>query len=87
MFEQNEINNIPARVVEDDNIMGIDFSQNYSSLLKNVRFNNKSNKYNLYSKSNDNQLYLIAQCIFNPIHTANHIFHEDGKKKTLDSLL
>ena len=58
-------------------------------MLKNYRFNNKrSHKYDLHSKTTiDNTPYLIAKDIFDPTYSTNHIYWNDRKKETLDSLL
>ena len=63
--------------------------QNKSNLPKNYRFNNqKEHNYNLRSKTKlNNTQYLIAQCVFDPIFMANHIYYEDEKKEILDFLL
>ena len=58
--------------------------QQHSNLPKNARFQNVGqHKYNLRSQSP----HLIAQHMFNPQHTANHIYKENGKKETIDSLI
>jgi len=66
-----------------------------SNLPKNLRFNNtKEHKYNLRSKphliqhthSNHNDQD-IAEYIFNPHFSDNHIYKSDGTKETIDTLL
>ena len=67
----------------------IDTLKNRSNLSKNYHFqNNVDHHYNLQS-INKAQLILdlIAQYMFNPTYMANHIFREDRKKETLNSLL
>ena len=54
---------------------------------KNIRFSNTTDhKYNLRSKSNPTPHH-IADMLYNVKHTIHHIYTEDGKKETVDSLI
>ena len=63
--------------------------QTHSNLPKNLRFqNNSQHNYRLRSTTKStNQPHLIAQHLFNITSAVYHIFREDGKKETIDSLL
>lgn len=71
---------------------------NPSSLPKNARFRNTAEySYLLRSGSKPNLILQhmrtnpteenIANCIFNPTHSANRIYKDDRMKETIDSLL
>ena len=65
------------------------------SLPKNERFQNTTNhQHGLRSRTHLIQHMhqnldetSIAECIFNPIFSINHICNKEGKKETIDSLL
>ena len=75
---------IPNIIPFNSDKISIDILQNYSNLPKNVRFQNEGNyKYNLQL----NSPVLILDYIFYSQYTTNHIYREDSKKETIDSLL
>ena len=84
IIETQEASTIPHRIPYHSDEVQVETLQQHSNLPKNVRFHNEGNhEYNLRSKSPA----LILDHIFQNYHTANHIYRDDGKKETIDSLL
>ena len=83
-FSDDELD-VPQDSQEVPNISPIATIQNHSNQTKNIRFKNTNqHKYNLRSKQKPTH---IAQQIFDPSYSINHIYTSDGKKETIDSLL
>ena len=92
-YDKNEIDISPSQ----RNLTNIPISrlQISSTLPKNSRFNNKiDHRYNLRSQphliqhiSSNPTEEEIADRLFNPIYSINHIYNAEGKKETIDSLL
>ena len=75
---------IPHRIPFHRDEIQVETLQQHSNLPKNVRFRNDGDhKYNLRSKSPA----LILDHISQHHLIANHIYRDDGKKETIDSLL
>ena len=79
----------PNIVLFNHNKITIAVLQNPNNLPKNSRFHNKGlHKYNLRSSTEPPTYpYLIAQHMFDINYSTNHIFTEDRKRETIDSLL
>ena len=96
-YEQSEIEDVlsPRVTVSKDAEVPVSTLLTRSLLPKNVHFQNTTNyQYGLRSRTHLMQhIYQnwdetsIAEYTFNPIFSINHIYNEEGKKETIDSLL
>ena len=75
----------PSTANDEQNIIPSSALQFPSNTPKNLRFKNTGqHKYNLQSILSPN---LITYLSVDPKYQLNHLYHSNGKKETIDSLL